>query len=48
VWRMVSGYELVYRRVLAEHSPARRLEPLPVLMAESSVLPGSPAMTVLR
>jgi glycosyltransferase involved in cell wall biosynthesis len=39
--RMVEGYELVYRRVLAEHPAARHRErlSLPALVADATVLP---------
>jgi glycosyltransferase involved in cell wall biosynthesis len=36
--RMVDGYELVYRRVLAQHTAGRHPEGLPALMAEATVL----------
>ena len=39
VRRMVDGYDLVYRRVLAEHSAARPPQPLPAMMAQTTVLP---------
>ncbi|MGH2722461.1 MAG: glycosyltransferase family 4 protein [Actinomycetota bacterium] len=51
VRRMVDGYELVYRRVLAEHAQARRREAVPALLAPPDLLTaggdGSPALTYL-
>ena len=51
VRRMIDGYELVYRRVLAEHAQARRRDGMSALLVPPDVLTaggdGSPAVTYL-
>ncbi|MGH2690453.1 MAG: glycosyltransferase family 4 protein [Actinomycetota bacterium] len=49
VRRMIDGYELVYRRVLAEHAQARRRDAVPALLAPADFLTagGDGAVTYL-